>query len=133
MNDDKLLKILDDGHAVLDNLTASLELIVDNKNGPLWHSKNRQIVENAVARLKLLDQEWQTAKSKHEVIASVDQRHQLIRQKITRVQQLISQYMILLEGSKSLVKGEIGRINKAKSIKGYRFKNCYRISSGQLC
>jgi hypothetical protein len=133
MNDDKLLKILDDGHAVLDNLTTSLELIVDNKNGPLWHSKNREIVEDAVARLKLLDQEWQIAKSKHEVIASVDRRHQLIRQKIARVQQLISQYMILLEGSKSLVKGEIGRINKAKSIKGYRFKNCYRISSGQLC
>jgi hypothetical protein len=133
MNPKKLSKILEDGHTILDNLTASLELIIDNKNGPLWQPKNRQIVDDAMAQLKLLDQEWQSAKYQHEVITSVDHQHRMVRQKIARVQQLISTYIMLLEGSKSLVNGEIGRINKAKLIRGYQFRRSYQQSAGQLC
>jgi hypothetical protein len=133
MNDEKLLNILNDGQTVLDTLITDLEKIVDSKNGPLWHPNNRQRVETAISRLKLLDHEWRASKPGVGNQTIVGRQHLLIRRKMSRVQQLISQYMLILEGSKSLVKEEIGRINKAKLIKGYRFKNSYRISSGQLC
>jgi hypothetical protein len=133
MNDEKLIGILDNGQIILDNLIVNLEKIVENKRGPLWHSKNRGFVLESTAKLELLDREWRAVEPGISNQANISKRHQIIRQKISRVQQLISQYIILLEGSKSLIKGEIGRINKAKSIKGYRFKNCYRISGGQLC
>jgi hypothetical protein len=119
---------LSDGMHFLDCFISTLENIVDNKMGPLWHDKNRQLVRDGVSRLKLLDKEWR--RLKHD---SEEHQLKLINTKIARVQQLISQYMMLLEGSKSLVKEEIGRINKAKLIRGYRFGELIRVSSGQLC
>lgn len=112
----------------LDDFINNLENIVGNKMGPLWNDKNRQSVKDGAARLKLFEKEWRRHKND-----SDDNQTRLIYKKISRVQQLISQYIMLLEGSRSLVKEEISRINKATLIRGYRFRDYVRVPGGQLC
>ncbi len=112
----------------LDGFISRLEDIVGNKMGPLWHEKNRQFVKDGAARLKLLQNDWGRFKDNPD-----NYQIRLIHKKVSRVQQLISQYIMILEGSRSLVQEEISRINKAVSIRGYRFRNHVPVSGGQLC
>lgn len=112
----------------LDNYIKTLEKIVGNEMGQLWHAKNRQLVKEGTARLKEFNRTWHLVRQ-----SSNSDQLKLLRQKMIRMQQLISQYIMLLEGARTLVKGEIGRINKAKSIRGYRLGNVVRVPGGQLC
>jgi hypothetical protein len=119
---------LSEGILFLDGFIRNLEDIVGNKMGPLWHEKNRQFVKDGAARLKLFQEDWRRLKNNPD-----NHQIRLIHKKVSRVQQLISQYIMILEGSRSLVQEEISKINKAVMIRGYRFRNYVPVSGGQLC
>lgn len=120
--------LLSEGILFLDAFISNLEDIISNKNGPLWHDKNRKSVKDGAARLKLFQEDWRRLKDNPD-----NHQIRLIHKKVSRVQQLISQYIMILEGSRSLVYEEISRINKAGLLRGYRFKDIASVSGGQLC
>lgn len=119
---------LSEGILFLDGFISNLEDIVGNKMGPLWHEKNRQSLKDGAARLKLFQEDWRQLKDNPD-----NHQIRLIHKKVSRIQQLISQYIMILEGSRSLVQEEISKINKAILIRGYRFRNNVPVSGGQLC
>jgi hypothetical protein len=125
---EKKLGTLSETDHFLDSFINDLENIVNNKMGPLWQSKNTRTVKTGVARLMLIEKEWRRADG-----SLNNYQTRFIEKKLSRVRQLISQYIMILEGSLSIVREEISRINKAKKIRGYRFKDSVRVSGGQLC
>jgi hypothetical protein len=122
--------------AVLDGLIATVEKINDNKMGPLWHPDNIRLLNNFIDQMKSLDKDGPAAANNNR-IANLDIKTKLsfdiFRRKLLKAKQLIAIYMAKIEGSKSLLQDEISRINKAKLIRGYRFRSQSSESAGQLC
>jgi hypothetical protein len=120
----------------LDGLICAIEKINDNRMGDPWSRENIGLVNSYIDRMKSLDDELPPStinvmadSSDTDIRLLVDQ----MKQKLLRARQLISIYIAKIEGSKSLVQDKIGRINKARLIRGYRFRNNYHESAGQLC